>query len=166
MTQKNTQYILIVMAILLSIVGSYFGVALPAPALPTPELSGADVDTKAIAPTKFQAVEIKHGLTVGGDVTVDGDLSVDGLYPVGNYNEGKELVCGTTATFTGSTTISTRLSAVDVVIATQITVPAATKAFLIASEPTTSTITLYSKNSTYGAGTTGLKAYYCVLGDK
>lgn len=131
MTDKKTiQYVLIGLALILSVVGSYFGVTLPAPTIPTPELMGGNVSTKSLAPAD------------------------------------KEIVCGTTATFTASTTIASGLTSIDAVIATQITVPAATRAFLITSDPTTTTFTLYSKNSTYGAGTTGITAHYCVVGTK
>lgn len=166
-THKTIQYVLVILALILSVVGSYYGIVLPAPNIPTPEpIDFSNVDTRGIKPTQFTAIDISHGLTVGGDLSVTGDSLFGGNYPVGNAAADKELVCGTTATFTGSITIASELTAIDTVIATQITAPAATRAFLVASDPTTTTFTLSSKNSTYGAGTTGLTAHYCVVGTK
>lgn len=164
--KKMIQYVLIGLALILSVVGSYFGVTLPAPTIPTPELMGGNVSTKSLAPTRFQSIAVDHSATIGGDLSVSGDSTFNGNYPLGNATADKEIVCGTTATFTASTTIASGLTSIDAVIATQITVPAATRAFLITSDPTTTTFTLYSKNSTYGAGTTGITAHYCVVGTK
>lgn len=124
---------------------------------------------------------IAGDLEVDKDTDLDGDLDVagngdvvgtlnfgsDNLYPLGYASSGYEIVCGTSSTFTGSTTITaTGLSTATYVLATQVTAPITTAAFLHVSDPTTTTITLTSLNNTFGAGTTGVQAHYCVVGNQ
>lgn len=104
----------------------------------------------------------------GDGTTLSGDLQygADDLYALGYASSGQEFECGLTAIFTGSTTISaSELTTVTVPIAFQVTAPITTAAFLYPSTPTTSTVTLTSLNNTFDAGTTGIQAYYCLLGD-
>lgn len=90
-----------------------------------------------------------------------------GLYPLGYASAGQEMVCGTTATFTGTLEVtSTGLTTTTYVIASQITTPAAGAVFLTVSDPTTSTFVLSSWESDYSAGTTGITAHYCAVGNK
>jgi hypothetical protein len=102
-----------------------------------------------------------------GDLDLDGALNygTNNLYALGYASSGYEVECGTTGTFTGSTTISaSNLTTVTVPVAIQVTAPITTAAYLHASDPTTSTVTLTSLNNTFGAGTTGVVAHYCLLG--
>ena len=90
-----------------------------------------------------------------------------GLYPLKYASANQELVCGTTSTFTGSTTISVSgLTTATYPVAIQVTAPTTTAAYLHVNDPTTSTITLTSLDNTFGAGTTGIVAHYCVVGDE
>jgi len=112
-------------------------------------------------------------LSVGGAATLTGavdaastlQFGTDNLYPMGYATTGYEIQCGTTSTFTASTSIAaTALTTATYVLATQITTPAATAALLTVSDPTTTTVTLSSWEGDYTAGTTGITAHYCVVG--
>lgn len=108
-------------------------------------------------------------MTNAGALNIASNFSygTDDLYPLGYALAGYEIVCGTTSTFTGSTTITaTGLTTAVVPVAIQVTAPTTTAVFLTASDPTTSTVTLTSFNSTYGAGTTGVVAHYCIAGNQ
>lgn len=108
-------------------------------------------------------------LNTTGNVDVGGTLNYgsDNLYPLGYASSGDEIVCGTTDTFTGSTTIDvTALTTATYVLATQVTAPITTAAYLHADDPTTTTITLTSLSNSFDAGTTGLTAHYCVVGNQ
>jgi hypothetical protein len=73
--------------------------------------------------------------------------------------------CGTTATFTDTLTLTpTLLSTVNHVVATQVTVPAATAALLYVSDASGANITIKSIESDYTVGTTGITAEYCLYG--
>lgn len=90
-----------------------------------------------------------------------------GLYPLGYASAGQEIVCARTSTFTGSTTITVSgLSTVTYVLPVQVTAPITTAAFLHHGEPVTTTFVLTSLDNAFGAGTTGVQAEYCAVGDK
>lgn len=125
-------------------------------------------------------------LTVTGNTTLSGTLSVTGtsdlkgnvdiagsvnfgsddLYPLGYASDAQQIVCGTN-TFTESAEITpTGLTTVTYVVAIQLTDPAATGAFLTASDPTTSTFVLSSWEDDYTVGTTPVAAHWCAVGDQ
>jgi hypothetical protein len=108
-------------------------------------------------------VDIADSMDVDGDIT----FGADGLYPLGYASSGYEIECGTTSTFTATTTITaTALSTVTVPLAVQVTDPITTAAYLSASDPTTTTVTFTSQNSSFGAGTTGIVVHYCLVGNQ
>jgi len=92
--RKYLGYVLLVVAIL---VAGFLGVHYP---LPTPPV--IDSEAQAVAPTRFRAVQVDHGLNVDGDSTVDGftssgtvsaaqltstgDLDVDGMSNLDNVD--------------------------------------------------------------------------------
>lgn len=101
------------------------------------------------------------------DVVSTVNYGSDNLYPLGYATAGYEIVCDTTSTFTGSTTITaTGLTTAVIPVAIQVTAPTTTAAYLYASDPTTTTVTLTSLNNTFGAGTTGVVVHYCVIGNQ
>jgi hypothetical protein len=129
--------------------------------------------------TKFRAITVSDKLTVGGAAALNGALTVggnsdlagtlqygaDNLYPLGYSSDGQQIVCGTTATFTGTLQVTpTGLTTVVYVIPAQVTTPITTAALLTVSDPTTSTFTLLSWESDYTEGTTGIVAHYCAVG--
>lgn len=80
---------------------------------------------------------------------------------------GFEIVCGTTSTFTATTTITaTGLTTATYVTASQITTPASTGAFITVSDPTTTTFTIKSWETDATAGTTGITAHWCAVGNQ
>jgi len=113
----------------------------------------------------------------GSDVlTVDNSGNVDAvgsinygaadLYPLGYASDAQQIVCGTN-TFTESAEITpTGLTTVTYVLATQVTTPASTGAFLTASDPATSTFVLSSWEDDYTEGTTPVVAHWCAVGDQ
>lgn len=110
-----------------------------------------------------------NDLGVAGDIEATGNVvfGADDLYPLGYASADQQVVCGTTSTFTDSTSIDvTALTTATYVVASQVTAPITTAAFLQVSDPTTTSITLTSLNSTFGTGTTGIQAHYCVVGDQ
>jgi len=110
------------------------------------------------------------GLTVSaGNTDLAGTLQygADNLYPLGYASVSQQIVCGTTAVFTATTQVApTGLTTTTYVIATQITQPAATAAYLTATDPTTASFTLSSWGGDYNAGTTGIAAHWCAVGDQ
>lgn len=142
-------------------------------------VSGYTTQTNDLAQLNGGLVDIGGGTygTANGDndLGVDGDIEAngaiifgsDGLYPLGYASDGYEIVCGTTDTFTGSTEIDvTALTTATYVLATQITAPITTAAYLHVSDPTTTTITLTSLENDFDAGSTGIAAHYCVVGQQ
>jgi hypothetical protein len=139
----------------------------------------ANVDAQTIK-ERFDGILVDHDADINGDldvdgtayldtVDIDGDLTIgaDGLYPLGYATSGQQIVCGTTATFTTTTTVApTGLTVTDYVIASQITTPAAGAAFMTVSDPTTSTFVISTWESDYTAGTTGITAHWCAIGDQ
>lgn len=108
-------------------------------------------------------------LSTTGNTDVGGTLQygADNNFPLGFATSGSEIVCATSAVFTGSTEIDvTALTTATYVLATQVTAPITTASHLHVSDPTTTTITLTSLNNTFAAGTTGVSAHYCVVGDQ
>jgi hypothetical protein len=126
--------------------------------------SGCEIEMQSGATFDVQA-----GATVGFS---GADIALEtGLYPLGIASADQEIVCATTSTFTGSTTIDvTALSTVTQVLAMQVTAPVTTAASLHASDPATTTFTLTSltggASAPFNAGTTGIAAHYCAVGDK
>jgi hypothetical protein len=140
--------------------------------------------------TKFRSIAVSNALTVSGATglntlttsgaaTVGGALGVtgnsdlagtlqygaDNLYPLGYGSVSQQVVCGTTAEFTGTLQVTpTGLTTVIYVIPAQVTTPITTAALLTVSDPTTSTFTLLSWESDYTEGTTGIVAHYCAVG--
>lgn len=113
------------------------------------------------------SVTIADTLQVTGLADFDAGLTYGStpLYPLGNASASQEIVCGTTSTFTGSTTIdATALTTATYALALQVTAPTTTAAYLYASDPSTTTVTFTSLNNTFGAGTTGITAHYCIVG--
>jgi hypothetical protein len=101
------------------------------------------------------------------DVASTVNYGSDDLYPLGYASSGYEYECGTTSTFTETTTVTASgLTTITVALATQITTPAATAAYLTATDPTTSTVDLNSWESDFTAGTTGITAHYCLIGNQ
>jgi hypothetical protein len=101
------------------------------------------------------------------DVASTVNYGSDNLYPLGYASSGYEIECGTTSTFTETTTVTaSSLTTITVALVTQITTPASTAAYLTASDPTTSTVDLNSYESDFTAGTTGITAHYCLIGNQ
>jgi hypothetical protein len=101
------------------------------------------------------------------DVASTVNYGSDNLYPLGYASSGYEIECGTTSTFTETTTVTaSSLTTITVALVTQITTPASTAAYLTASDPTTSTVDLNSYESDFTVGTTGITAHYCLVGNQ
>jgi len=64
MEQKQIQYVLIALALILALVGSYFGITLPAPDVPTPTSRAANV------PCYFEPGGAAFTCGSGGTVTI------------------------------------------------------------------------------------------------
>lgn len=127
-------------------------------------LSGAL--TTSDTATMAGAVTMNDNLTVDGNVAITGTLEYSGLYPLGYASASQQVVCGTTE-FTETAEIeATGLTTVTYVLASQITTPAATGAFLTVSDPTTSTFILSSWEADYSEGTTPVEVHYCAIGDE
>ena len=108
-------------------------------------------------------IEVQSGATL--DVQSGASVTIPGGYLLAYATTGYELVCGTSGTFTETTTIAvTGLTAISYAIATQITDPASTGAILTVDAPTTSTLTINSWETDATVGTTGVNAYYCAVG--
>jgi hypothetical protein len=121
-----------------------------------------DVSSRSATITQFQRVYVAHDLAVGGDLSYS-----TGTYPLGITTAGQNIICGTTAVFTGSTSIASTLTTPAYALVTQVTAPLTATAFtLYASDPTTTTVTITSLNVAGGAGTTGVSAHYCIVGTK
>jgi len=93
-------------------------------------------------------------------------FGTDNLYTLGHASSGKQLVCGTTGTFTATTALdlSGSLTTVDAILVSQITDAASTGAFVTATDPTTTTVTVKSWEADATAGTTGVDVHYCAVG--
>jgi len=125
--------------------------------------------------TAFSVADTSGNTSVGGTLGVTGatDLAstlqygTDNLYPLGYASVNQQLVCGTTSAFTATTQITpSGLTTPTYVIVSQVTQPAATIAFLTAQDPTTTTFEIYSWGADYNAGTTGVVAHWCAVGDQ
>jgi len=121
----------------------------------------------------------------GEDVFIEGTLETDGaatlasadvegaltygadnLYPMGYASADQQMVCGTTELTETAEIEATGLTAIDYVIATQITTPASTAALLTVSDPTTSTFIASSWEADYSEGTTPVSIHWCAVGDQ
>lgn len=71
MTQKQIQYALVGAAIAIALVGAYFGVKLPAPAIPEPDA------TRGITGTISDNAYFEHDVTVAGTLGVAGATSLE-----------------------------------------------------------------------------------------
>lgn len=99
------------------------------------------------------------------DVASTINFGTGNLYPMGYATSGYEVVCGTTGTFTETTSVSvTGITTATYAVVTQITDPASTGFLLTVDQPTTSTLTINSWESDATVGTTGVNAFYCVVG--
>ena len=81
MEKRQIQYVLVTLAILLAIVGSYFGITLPAPAIPTPDEGiGAQAVRERISIEASEDVILKQGadLLVYSDDEATQKFSIDG----------------------------------------------------------------------------------------
>jgi hypothetical protein len=130
---------------------------------------GVDMSSAAI---NTADIRLENGETISngtdGLVDVSGDIQFgdDNLYGLGYASSGYEIECGTTETFTDSTTIvASNLTTVTVPILTQVTAPAATAAFITATDPTTAAVTINSFESDFDAGSTGVVVHYCLIGE-
>ena len=117
------------------------------------------------------------GLHPGSSTALLGNLDVGGtlnygsnnLYPLGWDAASDKVVCGTTGTFTETTTVdlSGSFSDVDYAIVTQITDPASTGALVTVDDPGAGTnLVVNSWESDATVGTTGVNAFYCAFGDE
>lgn len=92
------------------------------------------------------------------------------LYPLGWSAASDLVVCGTTPTFTATTTVdlSGSFSDVDYAVVTQITDPVATAALVTVDDPGAGTNLVVNSWNIDGssAGSTGITAFYCAFGDE
>lgn len=107
-------------------------------------------------------------LTVDNDGNTDAagtlQFGADNLYPLGYASSGQQIVCGAT-TLTGTEEITPAgLTSVTYVIATQVTAPAATAAFLTSADTSETSFTLSSWEADYDAGSTPVEVHYCAIG--
>lgn len=118
------------------------------------------------ASTLVGAVIANDNLTVDGNVAITGTLEYSGLYPLGYASSGQQIVCGST-TLTGTEEITPAgLTSVTYVVATQVTAPAATGAFLTSADTSATSFTLSSWEADYSEGTTPVEVHYCAIGDE
>lgn len=108
-------------------------------------------------------IQVESGATL--DVQSGATFNIGSIYPLLYATAGYEVACGTTGTFTGTTTVSVAsLSAISYAVATQITDPASTGAWLTVDQPTTTTLTINSWETDATVGTTGVNGFYCAVG--
>jgi hypothetical protein len=114
------------------------------------------------------ATTLADDLAVTGDTDLAGALEFgsDNLYPLGYASSGQQIVCGTTELTETAEIEATGLTTITYVVATQITTPAATGAFLTVSAPTTSTFIASSWEADYSEGTTAVEIHWCAVGDQ
>jgi hypothetical protein len=95
------------------------------------------------------------------------NYGTDNLYPLGYASSAQQMVCGTSGVFTETSAVAVSgITTITYALVTQITDPASTGAFLTVDAPTTSTLTINSWETDATTGTTGVNAYYCVVGDQ
>lgn len=74
--KKEIQYILIGLALIIALIGSYFGISLPAPSIPS---EGEGFGAQAVGYGQYGNVRIQHNLDVDGDADIDGTLNADAV---------------------------------------------------------------------------------------
>lgn len=103
------------------------------------------------------------------DVVSTIQYGTNDLYPLGWDSASDKIVCAATGLFTETTTValSGSFSDVDYAIATQITDPAATGAYLTVDDPGAGTNLVVNSWEPDGTvGTTPVNAFYCAIGDE
>jgi len=119
------------------------------------------------------AITIADTINVTGAGDFDSTLNVDGsfnygtqsLYPLGYASDAQQIECGVTATFTDTIAVTaSALTTATYAIATQITDPAATAAFLSVDAPSANVFNIDSWEDDYSVGTTGVDVYWCAIG--
>lgn len=145
------------------LVAGALGIQYPLPEPP----SEAPPDVVALGTTNLDTLELSGSLTAAGAVDVGTTLNfgTGDLYPLAYATTGYEIVCGTSGTFTETTTVSVSgITAISYAVVTQITDPASTGAIISVDAPTTSTLTINSWETDATEGTTGVNVYYCAVG--
>jgi len=92
MEQKQIQYVLIALALILALVGSYFGITLPAPDVPTPTSRAANV------PCYFEPGGAAFTCGSGGTVTIGSGATLA-------VSSGATFTSAITPTFAGNLSV-------------------------------------------------------------
>lgn len=101
------------------------------------------------------------------DVASTVNFGTDNLYPLGYASADQQIECGVTATFTDTVAVTaSALTTATYAIATQITDPAASAAFLTVDAPAANVFNIDSWEDDYTVGTTGITVYWCAVGNQ
>lgn len=108
------------------------------------------------------------GATIFGstiDIASTVNFGTDNLYPLGYASADQQIECGVTATFTDTVAVTaSALTTATYAIATQITDPLASAAFLTVDAPAANVFNIDSWENDYTVGTTGVTVFWCAVG--